>query len=1262
MSIFDVDPGVLGRFRSVEGTQFMAALLRCEAYRARIPLQHVVISTTQITTKDGGIDAKVIGQAVDGTLLGKGGTYFQIKTGTAFKPWLIGHLIKELFGRDGAQPLKKNLGKELRRCFSQKRKYVIVTLGHDPTPEQHTSAVTTVIELLQRCGYASPKVDVVGQGQIVALLSQYPSLCLELNGIGSLPFLTHASLAARVDLSEQIHIGNPQQKFIDELRSAWRSNEFQHVRIVGEPGIGKTRLVVEAARQADLSPTVVYIPHAEDFQTSGLFNELLKPDRRYSVSLVIDECKEEERASIWGALKGKSQIKLITLDHGPETSVQNSMRVLNCPPLDDDQIQSILADYIGQSPHLRNWVDWCQGSPRVAHAVGSNLARNSGDILKSPDTVPIWERFVVGGQQTTSAPAQEALMVFRYVSLFERFGFEDPVAEEGRFIASLVQQADPRITWPRFQSIVRSLKSRRILQGRHTLFIVPKALHVRFWVDYWDEYGRDFDFDNFYRDLPQGLKSWFLQLFKYAHKSPVALGVVRQILSLTDGPYSRPEFVKSKTGCALLAYIAEAAPAETLSVIEQSIGTWRQDELLSWSEGRSEIVWALGKLAVWQELFTRVALVLKRLALAENSHYGNNSRGTLISLFMIGEGWAATTAPPSTRLPVLKAMLESEDESEFSLALDIAKEWLETYGGSRTIGPEYQGLRPPIQFWKPKFYKEIYGPWRDVWRLLHGAAKRSRVSRKHATYALMANRAISLLQWRELQGEILDTLFEVAADSEADKGTLLTATINALTRPKKAYSAHVLKRLVSLDKTLTGNDFWGKVERYVLSAVWFDYDRDSSLDSPQMQRDKMAFKKLVSSSARDIRIVERHLNRLLTTNSGNQLARFGTELAKTRRDNSLDEPLMAAIISFRGTHSLFAAGYLAGVCELDLPRYEQLALRLLSSSLHPLLVANCIRWATLSDRIVDRLLLELQNGSIVEHVFESVGLARSEGKISLDRFEAAIEALLVHGTTTSLSLAIRNIDAVYCQRANDLVLPIDSTWRAIELVAKSEDDPRGDQMREFYLYRVAEKYIRQHPNKQLELLGVILSNLSSISRLRSPNDIGRLADEIIKLDPHGAWTRVASNLDASGAESTDLIAWLGDSNQAHAKQPGAMRWLMVDDVMEWLERDPGARARRIYRGLPKTLLPSAGGEITARFIERFRADHGLSVALTYHFLYGESWMGPRSVMIRSKRDEARSWLELPLVEATRTWVSSYISMLSDEIARSEIEEERDIFA
>src|SRR5258708_1128990 len=117
------------------GTALVCDVLRCEATRLQIPIQRVVISS-KTSTKDGGIDAKVEDVPAGASLLKKGSSYFQIKTGASFKPWLKRHLLKELFGKHDAKSSKALLGKEIKTCLEKKGRYVLVTLGHDLLPVQ----------------------------------------------------------------------------------------------------------------------------------------------------------------------------------------------------------------------------------------------------------------------------------------------------------------------------------------------------------------------------------------------------------------------------------------------------------------------------------------------------------------------------------------------------------------------------------------------------------------------------------------------------------------------------------------------------------------------------------------------------------------------------------------------------------------------------------------------------------------------------------------------------------------------------------------------------------------------------------------------------------------------------------------------------------------------------------------------------------------------------------------------------------------------
>ncbi len=236
----------------------------------------------------------------------------------------------------------------------------------------------------------SSRVEVFGQAQIAGYIQRYPSLRLALLGGSDDGFLTVEAWSHHAHMQNEFLPSEEQTKLLEQLREHLRGNA-KHLRILGEPGIGKTRLVLETLKAEDLAASTIYIPHGESFSKSGLFNEILRSGIDYPLFVVLDELPSRELADIWGHLKQRCGVlKLISIDHGPDRSRDSEIEVFNAPSLPDQTIRAILASHVGERHELSRWVEICEGSPRVAQAVGENLAANPEDILKSPATVPLW--------------------------------------------------------------------------------------------------------------------------------------------------------------------------------------------------------------------------------------------------------------------------------------------------------------------------------------------------------------------------------------------------------------------------------------------------------------------------------------------------------------------------------------------------------------------------------------------------------------------------------------------------------------------------------------------------------------------------------------------------------------------------------------------------------------------------------------------------------------------------------------------------------
>ena len=135
-------------------------------------------------------------------------------------------------------------------------------------------------------------------------------------------------------------------KAIERIQASLRSYEPVHIRVCGEPGIGKTRTVLEATGAPDLSTLVVYWEKSEDFLKSQRFLDFKTAHANYSAILIVDECDVEDAARIWDALKSLSpSVSLITIYYEYEDQESPDVVYPNVQPLEAGDVSLILQRY-----------------------------------------------------------------------------------------------------------------------------------------------------------------------------------------------------------------------------------------------------------------------------------------------------------------------------------------------------------------------------------------------------------------------------------------------------------------------------------------------------------------------------------------------------------------------------------------------------------------------------------------------------------------------------------------------------------------------------------------------------------------------------------------------------------------------------------------------------------------------------------------------------------------------------------------------------
>lgn len=1251
----DVDPRSLSGLSAEEAVAVFGSLLRCSARWHSVPLTAITISM-RVDVADGGIDAEVgDGAPVDvQDPIIRGQSFFQIKAGISATPWQKGWIRKELFGM--ARNVSKDaLGSAIRQCFDLSGRYVLVCFGADLTGLQRRQAIGHLRAFLVTCGIHRPRVDVWGQSQLIGLIEPFPSLVLRLSGRHELPFRTHCDWRLLAGMRTAFHVGQAQQAVIDEMRACLRGRDIGHVRFIGEPGLGKTRLALEALSAPDLESSVLYVQHPEDLERSTLFSCLLRADDVSRAILVVDDCPEKERASIWSALRERGErIRLVTLDHGPDLSADSRMRVIQCPMLAKEQIKAIISEYTGEDHAVDRWAEFCDGSPRVAHAVGENLRSNPEEILKEPATVPIWDRYVHGSTKTRSAEQAQHETVLRCISLFHKFGFEPPVDSEARFIAGLAAEVDPSITWPRFQTIVKHYRDRRILQGKTTLFIVPRALHIHLWLQFWGTYASGTDVAALISRVPKSLFRWFAEMFRYGHASAPCLARIEAMTS-QGGPFDDPGFVASQAGTMFLNELAQAHPEAVLSCIERVIGTWSDAELRKFGLDRQYIVWALEKIAVWRDLFGRAARLLLRLAVAENATHSNNATGTFCGLFGMGFGvFSPSEAPPSERLHVLKAALASQERACRTLGLKAAAQALADHPYSKGVDHLQQGIRQPPKLWEPAKWGEVFDAYKASLSLVVEFRRRATGGDRAEATQTIAHAAYDMVQWRLIEAEVFAALNDIASDPGADLTELVRITSSFRRRRWMGMSRTAAQAMRSLEARMVGRSVESQVRRYVLFGSY----QDTADMTKNGQRKFEVHLRRLARSLLSKRVIARRVIPVLLSREGFAIRWFGRALGLEDRSARWWRPLVRMFLAAgEKRNPELLAGYLSAICGRDQPAWEAAITKLMADPIMRCYTRQLVLGSGISPDVLDGLCSAVDCGEVPPAALAGVGYTWGCG-IPLERYNQLIAWCVRRGDRESVRIAMDVAYVIYCFKEP---CPPMAEQPLLDLLAAPQvlmDDGQLSQCHEWA--KLVERCVAEYPCHAIRIFGATLDRFhddSFVLRLNYTQATTSLLN-LVRVDPKRAWHEVAARMVAADSSmARNLAEWFGPPHAWGAK-PARARISEFDmaDVIVWIDQKPEERAVLIARACPKTFSIDEGA-LTRQVLMRYGHLPHVSSVLSCQFGSG-SWSGLASEHHRRVRDMVREWLSTETEEPIRRWLESYLEGLGHDIKHDEIHEER----
>ena len=1257
-TIFTVKNEDLERLSPAEAVDLFRELLWAEATALGLG-KNLINVPTAITVADGGIDAEVKNAQVVGGqgIIKQDLTRYQIKTGD-FSPNNEANVRSILF-KEGSDELKPRV----KSCLDKNGTLVLVLFGWDNPEQADGQHISKFREKLISVndGYNTAKIEIWPQNKLIGFLKLFPSLALRVNERGGARFQAHKSWSKDAEMKRTFIMGEEQQKrirdILDKLRTSEPGTEATHIRIYGDAGIGKTRLVLEATREDDLRPLVVYCQSASQFKNSDLMNEILREDNPFVTILVVDECNRDDRAYIWDKLKYRgSRIKLVSIFNEYDETT-GKISYLKAPPLEEAQVSSIIQEYNVPKERSEKWAELCSGSPRVAHVIGWNLMNNPEDLLKPPDTVNIWDRYIVGGDDPNSQQVQQRRTVLRYLALFKRFGIGPPTVAEAQFIASLIIENDPQITWGKFQEIIRSLRDKRILQGETTLYITPKALHLYLWSDWWNTYGSGFSLEEFSKGMPEALKDWFYEMFKYAAESETASTLVRDLLG-ESGPFNNDTYLKTKLGANFFLALAEADPEIALERLKKTVGTWSKDSLLEFTTGRREVIWALEKILMHQRLFPDAARLLLILGEAENETVSNNASGVFADAFSPAPGRVATTeAPPEERFPILKEAIESPSKERRFLALNACNAALRSGHFMRMIGDEYQGLKE-LKLWTPKTWGEIFEAYRRVWKLLEDKLDSMEEDEQQKAIHILLEHTRGLGAIADLFDMVIDTVAALSRKPYAKKEDLISTIVRILHYERERLPQEKLRRWEKLRDDIIGSDYSSLLRRYVGMDLLEDHfdDKGNYIDQTQPRIEELA-----QQAVENVELVKSNMG-WLVINEAQNCARFGYELAKRDEGFSfLPLLLEAQKQSGKINNITFLGGYFRALFEKYQQEWERQFDLLMSDPELFKLVAELTWRSGLTDKSVLRMLELIKRGISDKSHFQM--LRGNIRELSVSTITTVAEFLLDCNDAYSVSILLQLYDSYYIRSESKPSLPEQITFKMLihpSLIGKNEPYRRNS-MDDFNWSLVAKKFINDYPARSLELAENMLEHFEEEGSI--VNTYSKYAMEIIdsitSRYPLEVWELITRFIGPPmDTRAWHITRWLRGSDLFDNTE-GSLRMIPLDQIWEWVEIDVEKRARYLASFVPNRLFRKEGKVCLAREVlcqYGNREDVRHSFAANYST---EGWSGPASLHYQTKKQQLLDFRKDEDNPNVKLWIDEYTASLDRQIEREKIEEERE---
>ncbi|ENP8456751.1 alpha/beta hydrolase [Photobacterium damselae] len=686
--------------------------------------------------------------------------------------------------------------------------------------------------------------------------------------------------------------------------------EKRLVRVSGLSGLGKSRLIVEyISTTSDVSEDNLLIfdasIHVTEIQECL---ELALVDGAEGL-VVIENCSvglHNRISKEMDAYPSKLRVITVAFDHDPvDAAVHIKLEKLSKQAI-GKLISNILPD--SKPRDIERIAAFVEGYPLLALMIAERY-REDGVLRGSISD----DGFVDKILNVNGVLSEDRLNLLEFCSLFDIFGVQQSGNEHARFIIDFTESKQHD-----FDTLVTAL-SERLIVNRVGDFarVVPKPLAVYLASRWWRK-SLDDTQKRLILEMPDTMVDSFCTQVRYLDSSEKVRNFVDGICS-RFGPFGQAELLLTPKGSRLFRALVEVNPKATCEAIYNIFEEIGDSGIKTISgQVRRNLIWALEMLCFHAALFDKAAWCMFKLACFENESYSNNATGQWSQLYK----WQLSGSESNfeQRLTVMRKALKLEDNKADLVVIEAIKRALSTYGGTRMVGPEYQGTKPEMKEWQPQLWQDVFDYWEALIDILIELVKKPHLQVAVKDALGHEIRGLAGISTIDMLDKAINKVVEVAGKYWPSASQSI---VHALQYDNKGMDSNVRNALNRWHQILQPDD--GDIREKILLMV-LDPARGYEKGADGHYIDVAANEaKAFANEVTDVKNVIGCVNYILEFKEQKQSWVFGKELAITLPDeqrNSLLAAILSSLISSSTKQFQFVSGFLAGLEQIDVNEWR----------------------------------------------------------------------------------------------------------------------------------------------------------------------------------------------------------------------------------------------------------------------------------------------------------------------------------------------------